>query len=122
MFIKEISRGSGLAVVGYDAVKNALQSGKVSKLLISEDIELHKITYQCEACKATFTNIEINDNKKKQHECGGQLDIISDEDAIEELIRLADMYNVEVLFISSESSLGKEFLMGFKGVGALLKG
>ncbi len=123
IFIREIARNSGLAVQGYDNVKSALMSGKVSKLLISLDIELYKVTYSCDLCKATIEKIELGNKRTEIHEgCGGHLSVVKEEDAIEELIKLADENKVEVIFISSESSYGKEFLQGFGGIGAILRG
>ena len=57
----------------------------------------------------------------RSHSCGGVLSIVKVDDAIEELIDLADKKGVETVFVSSESSYGKEFLMGFTGIGALLR-
>lgn len=42
-------------------------------------------------------------------------------DAIEELIKKAEESGVTVEFVSGESSFGKQFLMGFSGVAALLR-
>ncbi|MDE1850589.1 MAG: peptide chain release factor aRF-1 [Candidatus Micrarchaeota archaeon] len=47
--------------------------------------------------------------------------MVEQRDAIEEIIKMADENGVEIQFVSSESSFGKQFLMGFQGVGALLR-
>ncbi len=43
------------------------------------------------------------------------------KDAIEKLVDDADENDIDTVFVSSESSYGKEFLMGFGGIAALLK-
>ncbi|MGI0141493.1 MAG: peptide chain release factor aRF-1 [Candidatus Micrarchaeales archaeon] len=42
-------------------------------------------------------------------------------DAIEEIIKKAQENGVEIEFVSGESSFGKQFLMGFSGIGAILR-
>ena len=47
--------------------------------------------------------------------------MLETKDAIEDLIDMADKNGVETIFVSSESPLGKEFIMGFQGIAALLR-
>ncbi len=141
-FIKEISTG-GLALYGYSNTKKALQAGNVATLIISKDLEFYIAHRKCNKCGAEV-DLEIvqginesdtefekrkqeimnNDDppETRQHkECGGFFETVSMKDAIEELIELADKIGAETIFVSSESSYGKEFLMGFEGIGAILR-
>ncbi|MEM0106605.1 MAG: peptide chain release factor aRF-1 [Candidatus Micrarchaeaceae archaeon] len=113
---------NGLATYGYEKVLKALQSNNVEKLLINEDIEIYDVHYKCTKCNAEFNAIEEGEHEQAIHEgCGGKLEIIKKEDAIENLMSLADKNDVEIIFVASDSQYGKELLMGFHGIGALLK-
>ncbi|MGC8586778.1 MAG: peptide chain release factor aRF-1 [Candidatus Micrarchaeia archaeon] len=47
--------------------------------------------------------------------------VSENKDALEELIGMADANGIQTVFVSSESSYGKEFLIGFGGIGAMLR-
>ncbi len=119
-FISEVSR-NGLATYGYENTKKALEANQVSTLIINEDLELNDVKYKCSKCGAEIERIEKGNERLVKHDCGGTLEVVEVKDAIEELIEMADRNGVTTTFVSSESSYGKEFLMGFTGLGALLK-
>ena len=120
-FMQEISR-KGLAVYGYEETHHALAANQVSTLIINEDLEIHEIKYKCNSDNSIFTKIEYGGHIDTKHaEDGGTLEIAGDKDMIEELIGYADKNGAETVFVSSESSYGREFLMGFKGIGAILR-
>ncbi len=119
-FLSERVR-NGLAAAGYDETKKALENKQVETLMISDEIQLHRITYRCPKDNLTFERMEYGDERLAKHDCGANLTVEKTEDAAEELIDMAENANVPVFFVSSGSSLGREFLMGFKGVGALLR-
>jgi peptide chain release factor subunit 1 len=119
-FIQEIARG-GLATYGYENVKGALLANKASTLIINKDLDAYMVTYKCNNDGQTFEKIEQGKAREQKHSCGGNLVIINTRDIIEELIDLAENSGAEISLVSDESSYGKEFLMGFKGIGALLR-
>ncbi len=119
-FISERVR-NGLAAAGYEETKTALANKQVDTLIISDEIQLHRVTYRCPKEDLTFQRLEYGDERLQKHECGTNMTIEKTEDAAEELIDLAESSNVHIFFASSGSSLGKEFLMGFKGIGAILR-
>ncbi|MDE1804157.1 MAG: peptide chain release factor aRF-1 [Candidatus Micrarchaeota archaeon] len=47
--------------------------------------------------------------------------VTEQRDAIEELLKKAEEGGIQAEFVSGESSFGKQFLMGFSGVGAILR-
>jgi peptide chain release factor subunit 1 len=73
--------------------------------------------------------LRVNEEKRSNAEREGDYeelvakypDPVEESDAVEELVELAEAAGVEIMFVSSESSYGKEFLMGFGGIGALLR-
>jgi peptide chain release factor subunit 1 len=119
-FLVEVSR-NGLAVSKYENVKAALLNNNVSKLIISEDVELTSVTYKCTTCDAVFTTVEAGNSKQTRHTEGGSLEVVKTSDAIEELIETADNMGIEVVFVSANGQYGKELLLGFGGVAAMLK-
>ncbi|MDE1865598.1 MAG: peptide chain release factor aRF-1 [Candidatus Micrarchaeota archaeon] len=119
-FMAEIGR-NGLAVFGYEKVKAALDSGNVSRLLIGEDLELTKVKYKCTNCKQELEEIEEGNFRRSKHDCGGNLEVVSQGDVIEELIEQAEKGGVEMVFMASDSAQGKQLMLGFKGIGAMLR-
>ena len=119
-FMQERVRG-GLATFGYENTKSALEKNQVSTLIINEEAEVHVVKYKCNSCNQVFERIEIEGNRETKHECGGTLTIVEARDAVEELVEMAEKSGAEIQFVSSESSYGKEFMMGYKGIGALLR-
>ncbi|MCL4389744.1 peptide chain release factor aRF-1 [Candidatus Marsarchaeota archaeon] len=119
-FLSEVAR-SGLATSTYDNVKNALMNNNVSRLIISEDADLVAVTYRCTTCNAEFTVVETGNVRQTRHNEGGALQVIKERDAVEELVETADNMGVDIVFISSQSQYGKELLLGFGGIAAMLK-
>lgn len=119
-FLVEVSR-NGLAASRYENVKAALLNSSVSLLIISEDVELTEVTYRCTTCEAEIVVVEEGNARQTRHTEGGLLRVVKTADAIEELLEIADNMGVETVFVSSNSQYGKELLLGFGGVAAMLK-
>ncbi|MEM3215616.1 MAG: peptide chain release factor aRF-1 [Candidatus Micrarchaeaceae archaeon] len=141
-FIREVS-SNGLAVYGYDNTKNALLANNTSTLIINIEYDYYIAKRRCNKCNDEIEvpikrsadeseeafekrKMEIANNedpaKDRLHAgCGGVYNTVELRDGIEELIGIADKNGTETIFVSNESSYGKEFLMGFGGIGALLK-
>ncbi|MEM3781804.1 MAG: peptide chain release factor aRF-1, partial [Candidatus Micrarchaeaceae archaeon] len=141
-FMREVAN-NGLAVYGYSNTRNALLANKVSKLIINIEYDYYIATRKCSKCgniievpvrraadeseesfqkrKTEIANDEDPASNRLHAGCGGMYSTIAIKDGIEELIGIADRNGAETVFVSNESSYGKEFLMGFGGVGALLK-
>ena len=119
-FLEEIAR-NGAATYGFENVSAMLDSDNIARLIVSEDLELTKVTYQCTSDKQIFSSIEPGNFRRQKHECGSNLEILSQEDAVARLIEKADKKNVEIVFVSSEGQHGKQLLLGFKGIAAMLR-
>lgn len=116
----EIARG-GNAATGYKDVKRALEDYRIDTLIISEDADIHKIEYKCNTCNKELEVLEQGNERQIKHGCGGYLEIMEDLDIIDEIVQKADKLDMNIFFISSESQYGKELLLGFGGVAAILK-
>jgi peptide chain release factor subunit 1 len=119
-FKAEVATG-GAATYGYEKVKEAIELNKVSTLIVNNEQEIYRVVYECSLCKQRIERIERGSARLPKHEDGGSLAIVEEHDALDELIGMADKIGADTVFVSSESSLGKEFLMGFTGIGALLR-
>jgi len=119
-FMKEIS-SNGLAVYGYERTKEALEKNQANMLIVNGGLELYTVKYKCSACGNVIETVEEGDVRQTKHDDGGGLSVIEAKDAIEGLLDLADKSGVETFFVSSDSPPGKEFLMGFHGIAALLR-
>ncbi|MCL5008595.1 MAG: peptide chain release factor aRF-1 [Candidatus Marsarchaeota archaeon] len=111
----------GLAVYGYEETRKALEAKKVDTLIISNELELHLVKYKCNSCNSTFEALETGRQRQEKHSDGGRLEVVEEKDMIEELVELAEASGAEIVFVSDESSYGKEFTMGYTGLGALLR-
>ncbi|MCL5238939.1 MAG: peptide chain release factor aRF-1 [Candidatus Marsarchaeota archaeon] len=119
-FMREVASG-GLAVYGYEKTRVALEKRQANTLILNDTVEIANVKYKCSVCGNVIERTEFGDVRQAKHDDGGTLSVVEEHDAIEELIDLADGNGAETVFVSSESSLGKEFIMGFKGIGALLR-
>ena len=119
-FMQERVR-NGLATFGYENTKKALENNQVKTLIISDELELHRVTYKCSSCNKTVETVEIDNARQSKHDCGGNLEVVQAVDIIEELIDKAESLGVDVIFVTSESSYGKEFTIGYHGLGAILR-
>ncbi len=119
-FMQEIVR-KALAVYGYEETKKALMANQAKTLILNDELEIYLVKYKCNSCGAVIEKVEYGANRDAKHNDGGTLVVIEEKDAIGELIDFADKNGADTVFVSSESSYGKEFLMGFKGIGALLR-
>ena len=119
-FLTEVAKG-GLATYGYEHVKQALESSKASQVLISEVLNLKKISLKCSSCNKEFEIISEKEPEECECECRGKAKPTESSDAINELIDLAENTGAHLAFISGETTYGKQFLSAFQGIGAFLR-
>lgn len=119
-FMDEVSR-NGFAISGYEKVKRELENDNVTKLIISEEILLTEVRYRCTSDGAEFTVVEQGNTRRTKHDCGSNLEVLSEKDPIDGLIDAADKRNIEVVFMSANSQYGNQLLLGFQGIAAMLK-
>ncbi|MFH1471168.1 MAG: peptide chain release factor aRF-1 [Candidatus Micrarchaeota archaeon] len=110
----------GLVTYGEREVREALENNKVDTLLIAEDLKLKRFTLSCTKCGTKEDKIaERADGLKCS--CGGEFKVIEEKEVIDELVGLAEEKNVKMVLVSSETSEGSQFLVGFRGIGAFLR-
>ncbi len=118
-FLRRVVK-DGFVTYGEREVREAIESNKADTLLISEDLALKKFTLSCIKCGATETKIAEKAEGLKCS-CGGDFKITEEVLVLDELTSLAESKNIKIVLVSSETSEGSQFLVGFKGVGAFLR-
>ncbi len=118
--------GGGLAVYGESQVINALKTGAVDTLLISEGLRKYKIEYKCASCgyknERIIEQADKTDNKTIDcPKCNGSMELQKSEDIIETYHKMAQDVGTKVELISTDSSEGEMFYKAFSGVAGLLR-
>jgi len=130
-FLYEVGHDTGKITYGEEEVRRALQSGAVNILLLSEGLEMTRVTVKCSACnyqeQFTVKNKELRDFDqslagKPCPKCGAaSLSIAEEEDVIDDFARLAEYTNTQVEVISTETEEGQMLKNSFGGVAAILR-
>jgi len=130
-FFKELISESGLAAYGEKEVRHFLTIGAVDTLLISEDMEKYRLALKCENCgyskeitadKDKIGEIEEKVTSMKCPECENLRIQIDEKISLEnEFTEIAESMNSDVALISSETEEGKQLLIAFGGIAAILR-
>ncbi|HIP16921.1 MAG TPA: peptide chain release factor 1 [Methanothermococcus okinawensis] len=130
-FFKElIKEDGGLAAYGEREVMKYLQMGAVDTLIITDNINMSRITIKCNNCEFTqemnikndeLLKFEENLKTKACPECGGMLYISNKEDIIEYFARLCEESGTELKIVSTDTEEGSQIYKAFKGIAAILR-
>jgi peptide chain release factor subunit 1 len=130
-FLYEVGHDTGLITYGEAEVRRALEAGSVRTLLISEKLDLLRVTVKCSACgyeeKHTLktqklTEFEQSLSGKPCPKCQAPSLAIEDkQDVIDDLAELAEQANSDVEIISTETEEGQMLKNAFGGIAAILR-
>ncbi len=130
-FLYEIGHDTGLATYGEDFVRRALETGAVRILLLSDGLEVTRITIKCNACgfqeKQSIKNAALNEFEQTLAtracpKCHSQsLAIVDRQDIVDDLAELAESTNAETEVISGETEEGQMLKNSFGGTAAILR-
>jgi peptide chain release factor subunit 1 len=130
-FLYEVGHDTGMITYGEAEVRRALEAGAVRTLLISENIDLLRVTVKCNACgyqeqqtvkSQTLTNFEQSLVGKPCPKCQApSLAIAEKQDIIDDLAQLAEYANTDVEIISVETEEGQMLKNAFGGIAAILR-
>ncbi len=130
-FLYEIGHDTGLATYGESEVKRSLEMGVVKTLLLSEGLDMARVTTRCGACGYTK-----QETMKSQELTGFEQSLIGQpcpsckapalaaeevKDVVDDLAELADQAGAEVEVISMETEEGQMLKKAFGGVAAVLR-
>jgi peptide chain release factor subunit 1 len=130
-FLYEVGHDTGLITYGEAEVRRALESGAVRRLLLSEGLDLFRVTVKCGACGYTeqhtvkaqnLASFEQGLIGKACPKCQApSLAILEKEDIVDNLAQMAEISNAEVEMISSETEEGQMLKNAFGGIAAMLR-
>jgi peptide chain release factor subunit 1 len=130
-FLYEVGHDTGKITYGEEDVRRALESGAVRTLLLSEGVEMARVTVKCNACNyqeqytiknQNLTSFEQSLQGKPCPKCNAAaLSIVDKEDLIDNFAKLAEYTNTEVEIISTETEEGQMLKNSFGGIAAILR-
>lgn len=123
-FMQEIVKNGGLITYGEKESMEALETGKASRILLSEGIEWTAIKFECTSCNNT-EEIIIKDGKKPELKCSKcnstNIEELEEVEFAEFIEEKAEKTSAEVKIVSVETAEGKQFFEGFGGIAAFLR-
>jgi peptide chain release factor subunit 1 len=130
-FLYEVGHDTGMITYGEAEVRKALEAGAVRTLLISEAVDLLRVTVKCSACgyqeqhtikSQELTSFEQSLVGKPCPKCQApSLAIAEKQDIIDDLAQLAEYANTDVEIISGETEEGQMLKNAFGGIAAILR-
>jgi peptide chain release factor subunit 1 len=130
-FLYEVGHDTGMITYGEAEVRRALESGMVRTLLISENVDLQRVTIKCSACgyqeKQTVKNQNMQAFEqsligKPCPKCQApSLAILEKQDIVDDLAQIAEYSNANVEMISGETEEGQMLKNAFGGIAAILR-
>jgi peptide chain release factor subunit 1 len=130
-FLYEVGHDTGLITYGEAEVRHALQAGAVRTLLLSEGLDISRVTIKCSACgyseQQTVKNPEMADftEKLKSKPCpkcaAPSLGIEEKTDIVDDLAQIAELSSSDVEVISTETEEGQMLKNAFGGIAAVLR-
>jgi len=130
-FLYEIGHDTGLATYGEKDVKQCLESGAVKTLLLSEALNVVRVTVKCTACnyvrqeimkEQEVLNFEQSISGEPCPNCKTPtLELAEVRGIIDDLAELAEQIGTDVELISVETEEGQMLKNSFGGIAAILR-
>jgi len=130
-FLSHLAKDTGKAIYGEKEVRDYLKQGAVAILLLSDALDIIRITISCGSCNYTIEKTvrkgEINQLKESLtiEECpdctSSLLSIAETKPLLEDLAELAESAGTRVEVISTETEEGSELWNAFKGIAGILR-
>jgi len=130
-FLDKIGHDTGLATYGEGEVRRALGIGAVDTLLLSEELDLVRVTVKCTACdyvreetmrEKLVSGFEQTLSEEPCPQGGAPTLFVEDvKDLVDDLAELADEVGADVEVISVETEEGQMLLKSFGGIAAVLR-
>jgi peptide chain release factor subunit 1 len=130
-FLYEVGHDTGLITYGEAEVRRLLQAGAVRLLILSESLDLVRVTVKCSACNyeeqhtvkgAEVSAFEQGLTGKPCGKCNApSFTVLDKKDVIDDLAELATLSNTDVEVISTETEEGQMLKNAFGGIAAMLR-
>ncbi|MAH43261.1 peptide chain release factor 1 [archaeon] len=119
-FFNELQKTAPKVTYGINETIKAIELGAVDTIIISEDVDLEEVEYECDC---GLSKAYVSEEKKTSQQCSicnKVKKLLGEKDIIEAMEELGKNYSSEVAVVSSETREGTQFL-ALGGVGALLR-
>jgi peptide chain release factor subunit 1 len=130
-FLYELGHDTGLAMYGEAEIRLALNKGLVKTLLVSEELDVVRVTIKCTSCgyveQKTIRHVDLMKLEqelvsKSCPKCSTlSLTIENVKDLIDELAEIAEQTGANLEVISAETEEGQMLLKSFGGIAAILR-
>jgi len=130
-FLYEVGHDTGLATYGENEVRRSLKSGVVKTLLLSEGLDVVRVTAKCTSCdyskQETMKNHLLLDFEQSLEgkpcpKCNvPTLAVADSKGLIDELAELAEETGTDVEILSVETEEGQMLKDAFGGISAILR-
>jgi peptide chain release factor subunit 1 len=130
-FLYEVGHDTGMITYGEAEVRRALEAGAVRTLLMSEGLDLQRVTVKCSACGYQEQHtVKTQEMAAYEQSLVGKpcpkcqapsLTISEKQDIVDDLAQLAEYNNTEVEMISGETEEGQMLKNAFGGIAAMLR-
>jgi peptide chain release factor subunit 1 len=130
-FLYEVGHDTGMITYGEAEVRRLLQAGAVRLLIMSESLDLVRVTVKCSACgyeeQRTLKSQEVASFEqslvgKPCPKCAApSLAVVDKKDVVDDLAELAELANTDVEIISGETEEGQMLKNAFGGIAAMLR-
>lgn len=130
-FLYEVGHDTGLITYGEAEVRKSLGAGAVKTLLLSEGLDVQRVTIKCSACGYEGKHtVKVKDMASYEQSLVGKpcpkcsapsLSVTDKQDIVDDLAMMAEYSNSEVEIISSETEEGQMLKNAFGGIAALLR-
>lgn len=120
-FFTELSKDSGLAVYGFREVVDALKSGNLELLLISDSFDWVKADFKCQCGFSTEKVLNRKQiDEQRCPECNSRMEVTGEKELTEDIIKMADDMGTEAEVISTNTGMGEQ-LTEIGGIGGILR-
>jgi len=122
--VEVVKARAGLATYGEAHVRQALETGAVDTLLVSESLRKVRVALTCPTCGAAREATLDEGKGGGPHpclKCQGPMAVQSSAELIRDFADKAGRYGTRVVLVSTESDEGKVLLAAFGGLGAILR-
>ena len=130
-FLYEVGHDTGMITYGEAEVRKALQANAVRTLLLSESLDIQRVTVKCSACgyeeqeTVKTPNISAFEQSLVGKPCpkchAPSLTVMDKTDIIDDLAQLAEYASTDVEVISTETEEGQMLKNAFGGIAAMLR-
>jgi len=110
---------TNLTTYGIKEVLEALNDGRVDKLIISEKFEWNMKEYVCKDCNKKFYSLDV---KTKCPFCKStNVEILENLEPIDYFYEESKKTKTKIYLVSDDTNEGQQFFIGFGGLGAILR-